>query len=289
MTSSGTETGQYILTLSCPDRIGVVAAVATFLTEQGGDIVDSAQFGDRQSGRFFLRTAFLSTKGVRLADLRTAFAPLAAEYGMNFGFHDARTKTRTLIMVSKFGHCLNDLLYRIRIGALPIEVPLVVSNHLDFAQTVSAQGIRFEHLPVNPENKARQEQKLLELVEEERIDMVVLARYMQVLSPKLCERLPGRVINIHHSFLPSFKGARPYNQAYERGVKLIGATAHYVTDDLDEGPIIEQAVERVHHALSGEDYVAIGRDVESLVLARAVKWHAEHRIVINGKRTVIFS
>jgi formyltetrahydrofolate deformylase len=280
---------RYILTLSCPDRMGIVAAMSGFLAEQGCDIVDSAQFGDRQNGTFFLRTSFISTRGVALAQLEAAFAPIAASFAMRAEFHDARAKTRTLVMVSRFGHCLNDLLYRCRIGALPIEIPLIVSNHTDFAKVAETESIRFEHLPVTPATKHQQEENLLRLIDDERIELIVLARYMQVLSSRICARLPGRVINIHHSFLPSFKGALPYQQAYARGVKLIGATAHYVTQDLDEGPIIEQAVERVNHGLSSEDYVAVGRDVESLVLARAVKWHAEHRIVINGNRTVVFA
>jgi formyltetrahydrofolate deformylase len=280
---------QFILTLSCPDRMGIVAAVSSFLAGTGCDIVESAQFGDRESKTFFLRIGFLSTQGATLAELQKAFEPVAETFAMNAAFHDSRAKIRTLIMVSKFGHCLNDLLYRHQIGALPIAIPAVVSNHPDMAGIVGAHGIRYEHMPVTAATKAEQEAKLLKLMEDEKIDLVVLARYMQVLSPEVCKRLPGRVINIHHSFLPSFKGARPYHQAYERGVKLIGATAHYVTDQLDEGPIIEQSVERVHHALSPDDYVAVGRDIESLVLARAVKWHAEHRIVVHGRRTVVFA
>jgi formyltetrahydrofolate deformylase len=280
---------QIILTLSCPDRMGIVAAVSSFLAGCGCDIVESAQFGDRPSRTFFLRISFLSTQGAEITDLERAFAPVAAEFKMNASFHDSRAKTRTLIMVSKFGHCLNDLLYRHQIGALSLEIPAVVSNHPDMGPIVAAHGITYRHMPVTPDSKAQQEAALLALIESEKIELVVLARYMQVLSPEVCKRLGGRVINIHHSFLPSFKGARPYHQAYERGVKLIGATAHYVTDQLDEGPIIEQSVERVHHALSPDDYVAVGRDIESLVLARAIKWHAERRIVIHGKRTVVFS
>ena len=284
----GTDT-PFILTLSCPDRMGIVAAVSGFLAEQGCDILDSAQFGDRENGTFFLRMAFLSIRGRSLAALEQDFAGIARRFGMRASFRDSRAKTRTLIMVSRFGHCLNDLLYRCRIGALPIEVPLIVSNHTDFQRVAEAEGIAFLHLPVTAATKREQESRLQALIEEQQIELVVLARYMQVLSTELCARLPGRIINIHHSFLPSFKGARPYHQAHERGVKLIGATAHYVTEALDEGPIIEQAVERVHHGLSPEDYVAVGRDVEALVLARAVKWHAEHRTVINGKRTVVFA
>jgi formyltetrahydrofolate deformylase len=278
-----------ILTLSCPDRMGIVAAVSGFLAGQGCDILDSAQFGDRENGTFFLRMSFLSTYGRSVAQLEAEFAEIARCFGMRASFHDVRVKTRTLIMVSRFGHCLNDLLYRHRIGALPVELPLIVSNHEDFRKLAEGEDIRFEHLPVTSATKEEQEKRLEALVAEHRIELVVLARYMQVLSTELCAKLPGRIINIHHSFLPSFKGARPYQQAHARGVKLIGATAHYVTAALDEGPIIEQAVERVNHGLSPEDYVAVGRDVEALVLARAVKWHAEHRVVINGKRTVVFA
>jgi formyltetrahydrofolate deformylase len=279
----------YILTLSCPDRMGIVAAVSGFLAEQGCDILDSAQFGDRENGTFFLRMAFLSMRGRSLAALEQDFSAVARAFGMRASFRDAQAKTRTLIMVSRFGHCLNDLLYRCRIGALPIEVPVIVSNHTDFQRLAEAEGIRFVHLPVSAATKREQEARLRALIQDEGIELVVLARYMQVLSTELCAGLPGRMINIHHSFLPSFKGARPYQQAHARGVKLIGATAHYVTEVLDEGPIIEQAVERVHHGLSPEDYVAVGRDVEALVLARAVKWHSEHRVVINGNRTVVFA
>jgi formyltetrahydrofolate deformylase len=279
----------FILTLSGPDRIGIVAAVSAFLLAHRCNILDSAQFGDAATNRFFMRVDFAPETTTALADLQRGFAPVAQPFGLEWAIHDGAVKTRTLIMVSRFGHCLNDLLYRCRIGALPIEIPLIVSNHTDFAKVAETESIRFEHLPVTPANKQDQEERLLQLIDDEKIELIVLARYMQVLSSRICARLPGRVINIHHSFLPSFKGALPYQQAHKRGVKLIGATAHYVTEDLDEGPIIEQGVERVNHGLSPEDYVAVGRDVESLVLARAVKWHAEHRIVINGSRTVIFS
>lgn len=280
---------QFVLTVACPDKRGIVASVSRFLFDHNCNIIDSAQYGDRENGQFFLRISFVSEKSETAEALKTAFAPIATEFAMTARFHDTRIKARTLIMVSRFGHCLVDLLYRHRIGALPIELPVIVSNHRDFADVAAAHGIPFRYLPVSKDNKAEQEAQLLELVASLRIDLVVLARYMQVLSPNLCEALRGRAINIHHSFLPSFKGARPYGQAHERGVKLIGATAHYVTADLDEGPIIEQSVERVGHALSSEDYAAIGRDIESVVLARAVKWHAENRILLNGKRTIVFS
>jgi formyltetrahydrofolate deformylase len=280
---------QGVLTVACPDRKGVVAAVSHFLFENDCNIIDSSQFGDRKNGRFFLRTFFESESGTETPELEAAFAPIAGEFDMEAHFYGNSNKTRSLIMVSRFGHCLVDLLYRVRIGALPIEVPLVVSNHRDLADVAAANGIPFRYLPVTPDNKQEQEDALLEILETKRIDLVVLARYMQVLSSNVTNRCAGRIINIHHSFLPSFKGARPYHQAYERGVKLIGATAHYVTEDLDEGPIIEQEVERVSHAVAPEECVAVGRDIESRVLARAVKWHAEHRVLLNGARTVVFT
>jgi formyltetrahydrofolate deformylase len=281
-------TAPLLLTLSCPDRIGIVADVASFLVENGCNIVESAQYGDHDNGRFFLRTGFESLSGRTLPELEAAFAPIAARHGMNARFYDASRKTPTLIMVSRFGHCLNDLLFRWRIGALPIEVKAVVSNHADFRDLVEQAGLPFHHLPVTPQTKPQQEAALEALVADLGVELIVLARYMQILSPQMCARHAGRIINIHHSFLPSFVGARPYHAAHARGVKLIGATAHYVTEDLDEGPIIEQAVERVSHSHSVADYIAVGRDLEALVLARAVKWHAEHRVLLNGRRTVIF-
>ena len=289
MSAAEIQSAGVVLTVACPDRIGIVAAVSRFLVEHGCNIVDSSQFGDRDNRRFFLRTFFVSEAGTGIDALRRDFAPVAAEFAMQAQFHDAARKTRTLIMVSRFGHCLVDLLYRASIGALPIEIPLIVSNHRDFEGVAAANGIAFRHMPVHEDNKQEQERALLGILEDENIELLVLARYMQVLSSDLSNRLLGRIINIHHSFLPSFKGARPYHRAHERGVKLIGATAHYVTDDLDEGPIVEQEVERVTHALSPDEYVAAGRDIESRVLARAVKWHAEHRILLNGKRTVVFT
>jgi formyltetrahydrofolate deformylase len=283
------ENPAFVLTLCCADRRGIVAAVTRFLYEHGCNIVDSAQFGDPTTGQFFLRIHFHSQEGVEYSDLCRDFDVVAREFGMIHTIHDAVRKTRTLIMVSRFGHCLVDLLYRNRIGALPIEIPLIVSNHRDFEDVAVNNGIAFCHLPVTSANKSEQEARLLNIVENKKIDLIVLARYMQILSEAVCAKLPGQIINIHHSFLPSFKGTRPYRQAYERGVKLIGATAHYVTPGLDEGPIIEQAVERVVHAMSPDDFAAVGRDIESVVLARAVKWHAEHRILINGKRTIVFA
>jgi formyltetrahydrofolate deformylase len=278
----------FILKLSCPDRRGIVLSVSRFLAEQGCNILDSAQYGDRDNGRFFLRVSFQSEAGRSGPELSQGFTPLAAEFAMDWSLHDATAKTRSLIMVSRSGHCLVDLLYRHRIGALPIEIPMIVSNHRDFADVAASHGIPFRYLPVTKENKHHQEAALRAIIEEERIELVVLARYMQILSTEFSDAMSGRIINIHHSFLPSFKGAQPYTQAHDRGVKLIGATAHYVTEDLDEGPIIEQAVERVSHAQSPADLAAIGRDIESVVLARAVKWHAEHRVLLNGRRTVVF-
>lgn len=280
----------YLLTLSCPDRIGVVADTARFCVDHGCNIVESAQYGDPDSGRFFLRTGLESTEGAGLDALRAAFAPIARKYEMEAAFYDQAVKMPTLLLVSKLGHCLNDLLYRWRTGALPIEIKGVVSNHLDFKHFVeTSYGLPFTHIPIEKATKAADMKRLGETMEESGAELFVLARYMQVLTPDLCERFSGRVINIHHSFLPSFMGARPYQRAHERGVKLIGATAHYVTSDLDEGPIIEQSVERVRHNQTTSDYVAVGRDVEAVVLARAVKWHAERRILLNGHRTVVFS
>jgi formyltetrahydrofolate deformylase len=279
---------RFVLTLSCPDRIGIVAAVANFLLKHQCNIVDSAQFGEPDKRRFFMRVCFTANADLPRADLSREFDPIAQLFDMQAMFYDLAQKSRVLIMVSKFGHCLNDLLYRYRIGALNADIPAIVSNHRDFYQLAAAHDIPFHHLPIDAANKATQETRLLEIIDAEQIDLVVLARYMQVLSPGLCERLKERAINIHHSFLPSFQGAKPYAQAHARGVKLIGATAHYVTEDLDEGPIIEQDVTRVDHAMSIEDCEAAGRDVECAVLARAVKWHTEHRILLNGRRTVIF-
>lgn len=278
----------FILTLSCSDRPGIVAAVSGSLAETGCNITDSAQYGDADSGRFFMRVSFAPAAKTAASRIAGALQPVFGRFEMTAEIHDLRARPRVLVMVSRFGHCLNDLLYRHRIGALPVEIPAIVSNHLDFYQLAASHNIPYHHLPVTPDNKGKQERRLRELVDEHRIDLVVLARYMQVLSETVCEALKGRIINIHHSFLPSFKGAKPYHQAHERGVKLIGATAHYVTAQLDEGPIIEQDVARVDHAMTPNDIVAVGRDVESLVLARAVKWHAERRVLLNGSKTVVF-
>ena len=280
---------EFVLSISCPDRRGIVAEVTRFLFERNCNILDSQQFGDRANGRFFMRVHGLSEGGIGLPELETGFALLAGTFAMEAQFFDTAKKTRAAVLVSRFGHGLVDLLYRCRIGAIPLEVPLIVSNHRDYEDVAVTQNIPFVHLPMTRENKAAQEARLAALMTEHAIDLVVLARYMQILSDDFCRPRLGRIINIHHSFLPSFKGANPYTQAHDRGVKLIGATAHYVTADLDEGPIIEQSVERVTHAQSAEDYVAVGRDIESRTLARAVKWHCEHRILLNGRKTVVFS
>ncbi|SEF89556.1 formyltetrahydrofolate deformylase [Thermomonospora echinospora] len=278
----------YILTLSCPDRPGIVAAVSGLLAEHGCNILESQQYGDTATGRFFMRVQFTAPGDVTEDGLRAGLAALAPEFALDWRLHDAATRTRVLILVSKAGHCLNDLLYRQRSGLLDIDIVAVASNHPDLRPLTQSYGIDYHHLPIGPGGKPAQEAEILTLVEHYRADLVVLARYMQVLSDDLCGKLPGRIINIHHSFLPSFKGARPYHQAHARGVKLIGATAHYVTADLDEGPIIEQEVARVDHTHGPGDLMAVGRDMECLALARAVRWHGEHRVLLNGDKTVVF-
>ncbi|MDQ0458043.1 formyltetrahydrofolate deformylase [Rhizobium paknamense] len=278
----------YVLTVTCPSTRGIVAAISGSLTEKGCNIVDSSQFDDLGTGKFFMRVSFISEEGVTREELVKGFEPIAKKFAMDVDFHDASQRMKVLLMVSRFGHCLNDLLYRWKIGALPIEIVGVVSNHFDYQKVVVNHDIPFHHIKVTKENKPQAEAQLMDVVEQTGTELVVLARYMQVLSDDLCKKMSGRIINIHHSFLPSFKGANPYKQAYERGVKLIGATAHYVTADLDEGPIIEQDVARITHAQSAEDYVSIGRDVEAQVLARAIHAHIHHRTFINGNRTVVF-
>ena len=278
----------YVVTVSCPDRIGLVADVAGFLVANDCNIIESGQFNDAENGQFFMRNVFQPQSGKSLDALKAAFAPIAQKIGAKVNFYDAAHKVKTLVLVSKLGHCLNDLIFRHRIGALPIDIVGVVSNHKDFEGLVGSAGLPFDYIPVTAETKQQQEAKLQALAEARGAELIVLARYMQVLSAEFCARWPGRVINIHHSFLPAFKGALPYHRAHARGVKLIGATGHYVTDDLDEGPIIEQDVQRVTHTQSAEDFVVAGRDVEAVVLARAVKWHAERRVLLNGLRTVIF-
>ncbi|REE98655.1 formyltetrahydrofolate deformylase [Thermomonospora umbrina] len=277
----------HILTLSCPDRPGIVAAVSGLLAERGCNILESQQYGDPATGRFFMRVQF-STEGTTGDALRAALADLAPGFDLDWRLDDATARTRVLIMVSKAGHCLNDLLYRQRSGLLDIDIVAVASNHPDLRPLTQSYGIDYHHLPIGPGGKGAQETEVLALVEHYDVELVVLARYMQVLSDDLCGRLPGRIINIHHSFLPSFKGARPYHQAHARGVKLIGATAHYVTAALDEGPIIEQEVARVDHTHGPGDLMAVGRDMECLALARAVRWHGEHRVLLNGDKTVVF-
>ncbi|HEY6798092.1 MAG TPA: formyltetrahydrofolate deformylase [Kineosporiaceae bacterium] len=275
-----------ILTLSCPDQPGIVHAVAGAIVVSGGNILESQQFGDPDTGRFFLRIA---VEGEQVGPaLRVSLTPVAARYGMDWQLHPGEHLTRTLVLVSLGGHCLNDLLFRARAGQLPVDVPAVVSNHEALRPIAEFYGLPFHHVPVTPDTTAEAEARLAELVKELDVELVVLARYMQVLSAELCDQLPGRIINIHHSFLPSFKGARPYHQAHDRGVKLIGATAHYVTAALDEGPIIEQDVARADHTMGPDALAALGRDVEAQVLARAVRWHAEHRVLLNGQRTVVF-
>jgi formyltetrahydrofolate deformylase len=278
---------EYVLTLTCPEGPGIVFAVSRFVMEHGGNISASQQFDDRLTDRFFMRVQF-RIDGADDQQLRREFAPVAHQFAMAWELHDVRTPTRTLLMVSKFGHCLNDLLFRTQTGALNIEIPAIVSNHRDFEAVAEANGIPFHHVPVTADTKPEAEAQLLELVDELDVDLVVLARYMQVLSDDLCGKLEGRAINIHHSFLPSFKGARPYHQAHARGVKLVGATAHYVTADLDEGPIIEQDVVRVDHSLDPVEMTSAGRDVEAQVLARAIRWHSEHRVLLDRNHTVVF-
>jgi formyltetrahydrofolate deformylase len=288
---------EFILTLSCQDQPGIVHAVSGLLYQAGCNIIDSQQFGDvgaeDATGLFFMRVHFEAPAHLSDADtLDRLLGNMRQQFRMDARLHAVNTRPRLLLMVSKFGHCLNDLLFRWHSGQLAVDIPAIVSNHPDFADLAASYGIPFHHLPLatgsGAEAKRAQEREIEALIERERIDLVVLARYMQILSPEFCQVLHGRAINIHHSFLPSFKGARPYAQAHARGVKLIGATAHYVTADLDEGPIIEQDVERVDHALSAEDLTAVGRDVECVVLARAVRWHVEHRVLMNGHKTVVF-
>ena len=280
----------FIIRVSCPAVSGIVSAVSTFLAEQGCYISEMAQFDDEDTGRFFMRAVFRFNEGLAgdIAQVEAGFADVAQRFTMDWSLHGSGRALRVLLMVSKFDHCLTDLLYRHAKGELDMQVTAIVSNHLDLRHMAEREGIRFVYLPVSKETKAQQEAALMRIVDETRTDLVVLARYMQILSDDLCKQLSGRAINIHHSFLPGFKGAKPYHQAYQRGVKLIGATAHYVTSDLDEGPIIEQEVQRVDHAYAPDDLVAIGRDTETIALSRALKYHLEHRVFINGERTVIF-
>ncbi|MUZ74517.1 formyltetrahydrofolate deformylase [Agrobacterium vitis] len=278
----------FTLVVTCKSTRWIVAAISKYLAEQGCNIVDSSQFDDLDTGKLFMRVSFVSEEEVQLRALVEGFKPIADKFELNAEIHDGQSRMKVLLMVSRFGHCLNDLLYRWKIGALPIDIVGVVSNHFDYQKVVVNHDIPFHHIRVTKESKPQAEAQLLDLVDQTGTELIVLARYMQVLSDAMCRKMSGRIINIHHSFLPSFKGANPYKQAYERGVKLIGATAHYVTADLDEGPIIEQDIARITHAQSAEDYVSIGRDVESQVLARAIHAHIHHRVFLNGNRTVVF-
>jgi formyltetrahydrofolate deformylase len=276
----------YILTLTCPDRRGIVHAVSGFLLQQGGNIEEAAQYNDHDTGLFFMRVSFACSQ--EEGALQAQWATFAQEFGMQWKLHAAKQPMRTVLMVSQQGHCLNDLLFRWKSGLLHLDIRAIISNHRDFYQLAASYNVPFHHLALSKDGKAQVEAKQLEIIHAEGAELVVLARYMQILSNDMCQALAGRAINIHHSFLPSFKGARPYYQAHDRGVKLIGATAHYVTADLDEGPIIEQDVARVDHGDTVDDLTTRGRDTESQVLARAVKWHSEHRVLLNGHRTVVF-
>jgi formyltetrahydrofolate deformylase len=277
----------YILTLSCPDRPGIVHAVSGFLLERGGNIEEAAQYNDHDTGLFFMRVSFACGQ-LTQDDLRVQLKLFAEPFQMQWQLHAASQPVKTVIFVSREGHCLNDLLFRWKTGLLPVDIRAIISNHRDFYQLAASYNVPFHHIPVTSAGKAQAEARQFEVIESEGAELVVLARYMQILSDDLCRKLSGRAINIHHSFLPSFKGAKPYYQAHDRGVKLIGATAHYVTADLDEGPIIEQDVARVDHSQTVEDLTATGRDTEAMVLARAVKWHSERRVLIDGHKTVIF-
>ncbi|WP_150526293.1 formyltetrahydrofolate deformylase [Roseibium sediminis] len=280
---------RFVLTLSCEDKPGIVAAVTTELADLGANIAESDQFWDQVSNRFFMRIAIRAPDGIGKDKVQKAIEPVISRFDMKTSIADWSARPKIIIMVSKFDHAMLHLLYQIRVGWMDAEVVAIVSNHADSKRTAEIEGVPYHHWPVNRDNKAEQEEKLLKLVKDTGADLVVLARYMQVLSDNISKRLFGKVINIHHSFLPSFKGAKPYHQAHQRGVKMIGATAHYVTPDLDEGPIIEQDAERVSHALSADDFVARGRDIESRVLARAVKYHLENRVMIVGNKTIVFT
>ena len=282
-----TDSTAFVVTLSCPDRPGIVHAVAGALLEAGCNIADSQQYGSPSTGNFFMRVE--ATTSSSQDELATALRPVAESFGMTWQINPVGEKVRTIILCSKDAHCLNDLLFQQRTGTLPIDVPAIVSNHRDLEELANFYGIPFHHIPVTPETKSQAEAQLLKLIAEHDVELTVLARYMQVLSNDLCTELNGKAINIHHSFLPSFKGAKPYHQAHARGVKIIGATAHYVTADLDEGPIIEQEVIRVDHARTAAQFVQMGRDVEGRTLAQAVQWHAEHRVLLDGTRTVVFN
>ncbi|MCV9962579.1 formyltetrahydrofolate deformylase [Pararhizobium sp. BT-229] len=279
---------RFALRVACPSIRGVTAAIASYLSQNGCNISDSAQSDDSDTGRYFMRISFRSEDGKTLEQLADGFTSIAEKYEAEVEFFDESAKRKVILMVSRFGHCLNDLLYRWRIGALPIDIVGVISNHMDYQRVVVNHDIPFHCIKVTGENKPAAEAAQMRIVEDSGAELIVLARYMQVLSDEMCRKMTGRIINIHHSFLPSFKGANPYKQAFERGVKLIGATSHYVTADLDEGPIIEQDTVRVTHAQSAEDYVSLGRDVESQVLARAIHAHIHGRVFVNGNKTIVF-
>jgi formyltetrahydrofolate deformylase len=280
---------EFVLTVSCPDRRGIVHAVSGVMLDLSMTILDSQQFADATSGEFHLRM-HLAREGapVTVAQVEAALAQVVDEFGMTFAVHDLSVRRRVLVMVSRLGHCLNDLLFRVESGSLPVEVPAIVSNHEDFRELAQWHQVPFHHVPVTPATKADAEAQLRELVAQYDADTIALARYMQILSPQLCADFPGRIINIHHSLLPSFKGAKPYSQAHDRGVKVIGATAHYVTADLDEGPIIEQDFRRVDHRMSPVELARVGQELEAMAFARALRWHAEHRVVLRGRRTIVF-
>ena len=278
----------YALTVNCPSSKGIVAAIANYMADNDCNITDSSQFDDTETGQFFMRMSFENDGTRDLDGLQNGFVAAAEKFGMDYAFHDESVKMKVVIMVSRFGHCLNDLLYRWRIGALPIDIVAVISNHLDYQKVVVNHDIPFHCIKVTKENKPQAEAQIMSVVEDAGAELIVLARYMQILSDRMCQTMSGRIINIHHSFLPSFKGANPYKQAFERGVKLIGATSHYVTADLDEGPIIEQDTVRVTHAQSSGDYVSRGLDVEAQVLARAIHAHIHRRVFLNGNKTIVF-
>ncbi|MFJ7794096.1 formyltetrahydrofolate deformylase [Pseudomonas sp. NPDC096950] len=283
-----TKKNNYVLRVACPSIRGVTAEITAYLSGRGCNIRDSAQFDDESTGHYFMRITFRSEDGLSLEDLRQGFQPLVEKYQMEHEFFDERAKRKVVLMVSRFGHCLNDLLYRWGVGALPIDIVAVISNHHDFQKVVESHNIPYHCIKVTKENKAEAEAEQMRIVRETGAELIVLARYMQILSDEMCKQMSGRIINIHHSFLPSFKGGSPYKQAFERGVKLIGATSHYVTADLDEGPIIEQDIVRITHAQSADDYVSLGRDVESQVLSRAIHAHVHGRVFLNESKTIIF-
>lgn len=281
--------GEYILNLSCNDQVGIVAAVTGVMAEMGLFILELSQFSDPSTRKFFMRIHFETTKDISEQVIAHRLSQVSQTFQMSWNLREAHFRPKVVLMVSKQSHCLNDLLYRFSNGTLPIELAAVISNHATLREMASWYRIPFYHFPVTPETKQKQEKEILQLVEEKKVDLIVLARYMQILSDDLCKKMSGKIINIHHSFLPSFKGAKPYHQAYDRGVKIIGATAHYVTADLDEGPIIDQETTRVYHDQSPQDLVRIGQDIECQVLARAVKWHVEQRVIINDHKTVVFN